>query len=207
MTVRPGQLWRAFQLYRSGSFLLGDFAILKADAMGATASPEVEAQLAAVRGWMPRIDLAALRALPDGTFGREYARHMDHNGLAPFEVSPGLEDEVRRNTFVVRYALTHDIFHLLLGFDTSWAGELGVLAFAAAQRYSGHLSLSLTIARVLYRLRDPRHWRAIGQAGRRGWAMGERAPFLLGVRFEEQWDRPLHEVRAACLGDALALAA
>src|SRR5690606_38472392 len=128
-------------------------------------------------------------------------------GLLPFEVSEGLEEEVRRNTFAVRYAVTHDIFHLLLGFDTSWAGEMGVLAFAAAQRYSAHLALSVPIAAVLYRLRAPRQWRAIGEAAQRGRAMGQRAPFLLGGRFEDHWQRPLADVRREWLGEGLALAA
>jgi ubiquinone biosynthesis protein Coq4 len=175
---------------------LGDFAILKADGLGARAAPAVEARLEAVRGYLPPIRMEALRQLPDGSFGREYARHMDDCKLQPFEVSERVEREViERNVFAARYAVTHDIFHLLLGFDTTWAGEMGVLAFAAAQGYSRALRVSLVAATVLYPLFSPRMARRTWRNLRRGWRLGKQAGFLLGQRFEEQWERPLTEVR------------
>lgn len=174
----------------------GDFAILKADAVGARATPAAEARLSAVRGYLPPISLEALRALPAGTFGREYARHMDENKLQPFAISNALErDLLERNAFVTRYAVTHDMFHLLLGFDTSWAGEMGVLAFAAAQGYSRSTRVGLALAAVLYPLFSPRQTRLIYRCLRRGWQLGKRASFLLGERLEERWSQPLAELR------------
>ena len=188
--IKLKQLYRAVGDLKSGRNL-GDAAILKADALGSRCAPEVEARLEGVRGYLPSIDTEALKALPEGSFGRTYALYMESNKLSPFAVSPGLEEVVRRNVFSVRYAVTHDIFHLLLGFDTTLAGEIGVLAFAAAQGYSRSLRTGLFLARVLYPLVAPRQIRAIRANVKRGWALGERAAFLLGVRFEERWETPL----------------
>lgn len=193
--IRIRQFFRSVDRLRNKQ-QMGDAAILKADAVGARAAPEVEAKLEAVRGYLPSIDVEALRRLPPGTFGHEYAVYLERNQLMPFTVSPDLGEEVRRNVFAVRYAVTHDIFHLLLGFDTTLAGEIGVLAFAAAQGYSRSLRVGLWLARLLYPLMAPRQTRQIRENRRRGWELGARAGFLLGFRFEEAWGRPLAELKA-----------
>jgi ubiquinone biosynthesis protein Coq4 len=99
------------------------------------------------------------------------------------------------NVFALRYALTHDIFHLLLGFDTSYAGEIGVLAFAAAQNYSKSLKIGLWMAKFLYPIIAFRQREAIFANMHKGLQLGKKAKFLLGYRFEEHWQEPLQEVR------------
>jgi ubiquinone biosynthesis protein Coq4 len=192
--IKFRQLVRATRLMREGR--LGDGAILKADALGARVSPGVEARLADVRSYLPRIDLDALARLPPGTFGRAYADHMRDHALAPFEVSDDLDPGVLgRNTFAARYAVTHDIFHVLLGFDTRLPGEMGVLAFAVAQGYARAQWVALAFALVLYPLLAPREAGRTFRCFREGWRLGRGARFLLGVRFEERWERPLAELR------------
>jgi ubiquinone biosynthesis protein Coq4 len=53
------------------------------------------------------------------------------------------------------------------------------------------LRFGLFLARALYPLLAPRQIRTIRENVKRGWALGERAAFLLGVRFEERWETPL----------------
>jgi ubiquinone biosynthesis protein Coq4 len=84
----------------------------------------------------------------------------------------------------------------LLGFDTSYAGEIGVLAFAAEQNYSPSLKISLKLARVIYSLLAPCQIKAIFANLRKGQELAKNAKFLLGIRFEEYWEQPLSEVRA-----------
>lgn len=174
----------------------GDAAILKAEALGTRAPAWLEAQLDDVRGYYPPIDIHALRALPDGTFGREYARHMDENRLDPFTLSPTLSDEIcRRHTYIVRQTVTHDMAHLLLGFDTSHAGEMGVYAFTVAQGGYASMHVGLWFAALAYPLRFPHLSVEIFRALRRGWQLGKQSTMLLGVRLEEWWALPLDEVR------------
>ncbi|HEY9878262.1 MAG TPA: Coq4 family protein [Leptolyngbyaceae cyanobacterium] len=185
------QLLRAKQENR-----LGDFAILKADLAGAKVDRKVAPLLESVVGYYPAIDLDTLIQLPVGTFGYEYAKHMRENQLIPFNVSPELDDVAQRNVFALRYAVTHDIFHVLLGFDTSYAGEIGVLAFAAEQGYSSMLQFSLQIAKWWYPVIAPNQRDAIRRNTHNGQALAQKAQFLLGYRFEEHWREPIEQVRS-----------
>ncbi|BAY43579.1 hypothetical protein SAMD00079811_11590 [Scytonema sp. HK-05] len=184
---------KALQAYKN-SENYGDFAILKSDLLGAKVNPTVEAKLQHVVGYHPHINLEELSKYPQGTFGREYAEHMRENNLKPFNISPELEDIARRNVFALRYVVTHDIFHLLLGFDTSYAGEIGVLAFAAAQNYSKSLKISLWLAKFLYPIIAPKQRQAIFANLEKGLELGKKAQFLLGYRFEEHWKEPINEI-------------
>ena len=174
---------------------LGDFAILKSDLLGAKVSPEVAAQLKEVVGYHPPINLEKLSQYPQGSLGREYADHIVANHLQPFNISPDLEEVARCNVFALRYVVTHDIFHVLLGFDTSYAGEIGVLAFAVAQNYSKSLKISLGIAQLLYPILAPQQVPAIFTNVKTGRELGKNAEFLLGHRFEEHWLDSITEVR------------
>jgi ubiquinone biosynthesis protein COQ4 len=194
MLLKFKQLYRALQALKSEN--LGDGAILKADAFGAKANPAIESQLQNVVGYHPPIDLEKLIQYPKGSFGYEYARHMQENHLKPFNVSPGLEEIAERNVFALRYAITHDIFHVLLGFDTSYAGEIGVLAFAVEQDYSPQLKVSLALAKAIYPILAPQQVKEIFTNLGKGQELGKKAKFLLGVRFEEYWDKSLTSVKA-----------
>ncbi|BAZ27217.1 hypothetical protein NIES4073_81340 [Kalymmatonema gypsitolerans NIES-4073] len=186
---------KALQAYKN-SENYGDFAILKSDLFGAKVNPTVQAKLQHVVAYHPHINLEELSKYPQATFGREYAEHMRDNNLKPFNISPELEDVARRNVFALRYVVTHNIFHLLLGFDTSYAGEIGVLAFAAAQNYSKSLKISLWLAKFLYPIIAPKQSQAIFANVEKGLELGKNAQFLLGYRFEEHWEEPINEIRS-----------
>lgn len=177
--------------------LIGDVPVYKGELSRARARPEVEAQLDAVRGYAPPVDLDALARLPDGTLGREYLRFLQDNDLHPIVMTGNCDPEmVARNAFTVRYAIIHDMVHVLTGFDASWPGEVGVWAFVGGQNYSagfrGAAVMALLIAPFRCPLRLGQAWRSF----RRGWRLGKRAKLLLAVRLEDYFDRPLDELRA-----------
>ena len=174
---------------------LGDFAILKSDILGATVSATCAEKLQNVVGYYPQIDLNKLIEYPLCSFGREYAEHMKKNNLQPLNISPELDDVAQRNVFALRYVVTHDIFHVLLDFDTSYAGEIGVLAFAAAQNYSKSLKISFWLAKIIYPIIAPRQVKAIVVNQLKGQELARKAEFLLGYRFEEHWSKPLTKIR------------
>ncbi|WP_413163625.1 Coq4 family protein [Capilliphycus salinus ALCB114379] len=175
---------------------LGDVAILKAEAFGVKLNPKLESKMRSVVGYHPKIDLEKLSQLPPETLGYQYAQHMKINNLQPFEISPEVSRIAEKNVFSLRYSITHDLFHVLLDFDTSYAGEIGVLAFAAEQNYSRTLKLSLVMARLLYPILAPQQIPQIFANLRRGREFGKTAQFLLSYRFEENWERPLTEIKA-----------
>lgn len=174
---------------------IGDFAILKSDILGAKVSPKVAEKLQNVVGYHPKIDLDKLMEYPEGSFGRKYAEHMKRNNLQSISISPELEDVAQRNVFALRYVVTHDIFHVLLDFDTSYAGEIGVLAFAVAQNYSNSLKIALLFAKILYPIAAPQQIKAIITNQRKGEELGKKAEFLLAYRFEEHWNEALSKVK------------
>lgn len=194
MAIKLKQLYQALTAYQD-SENRGDFALLKADALGAKANPAIAKKMAQIQGYHPKIDLAELIRLPSATLGYEYASHMQRNQLQPLNISPELAEIAQDNVFALRYAVTHDIFHVLLNFDTSYAGEIGVLAFAVEQQYSSLQNVSLLIAQFLYPILAPRQFKTIFANLRRGRSLGRQANFLLNYRFEERWNKPLNDIR------------
>jgi len=195
MALNFKRLCQAYQALRSTENL-GDFALLKADGLGAKANPKIAAKMLSVRGYYPYINLQQLIKLPSDTFGYHYALYMQQNKLKPLNISPELVDIATNNVFALRYAVTHDMFHVLLDFDTSYAGEIGVLAFAVAQEYSKLQLISLPIAQLLYLILAPGQIKAIFANRQRGKLMGQKANFLLNYRFEDHWTETLSSLRS-----------
>ncbi|NJR67442.1 MAG: hypothetical protein HC771_01355 [Synechococcales cyanobacterium CRU_2_2] len=111
-------------------------------------------------------------------------------------ISDDLQAEAARHPFALRYTLTHDLFHVLLGFDTSYGGEAGVAAFTIAQGYSGILSAMRPVMTWLYPLIFPAQAQQIRANMGLGAAIGQQAACVLAYPFEQNWARPIAEVRA-----------
>lgn len=152
----------------------------------------------AARHMIGRVELAALRTLPDGTLGREFAEHMIRNQLDPAAI-PTLPAATPEEYVLAHFYETHDIWHVVTGFATDQAGELGLQAFYLAQGPSrlsamilGAGLLNLTLRQASFDDRDRRMDAIV-----RGWRMGRAARTLFGVRWDELWRVPLSEVRAS----------
>jgi ubiquinone biosynthesis protein Coq4 len=172
----------------------------------ATVTPKIMAQVAEAIAKHPRgahalevrprlaIDLAELRWLPRGTLGREYAEHMIANGLDPAAI-PTLPSPDRLSYIRAHLYETHDVWHVVTGFGTDVAGELGLQAFYIAQ-LPARLSVALVAGGLLNALlfhfeeKDARM-----DAITRGWTLGKRAKPFFGVRWDELWPLPLDDVR------------
>jgi ubiquinone biosynthesis protein COQ4 len=160
-----------------------------ADAMRAKAGP------AMAQRHRLRVDLPALRLLPEGTFGRTAADFLDDNGLDPRSI-PALESPGEIEWTQAHLYETHDIWHVATGFATDIAGEVGLQAFYAAQ-LPGRLSY-LLIAGGLF---HSAYWFPDEYDQRmaeivRGWESGRLARPLFGVRWDLFWERSLAEVRS-----------
>ena len=175
---------------------LGDIAVLKSDLVGVDVVPRLRPLLDPVRGYLPSIDLDALAALPGNTFGHAYAEFVRTHDLSLFVVTDAVDAEMRRrNAFGIRYAVTHDMFHVLLGFGPDWPGEMGVLAFAVGQGYTRAQVFAAAFAWLIYPFRCGFNVGALLRAWRRGYGLGAQAPFLLGLRLEERFGEDLMALR------------
>ena len=174
----------------------GDLAFLKIELLRIGSNTDLLAQLQDVADYYPAIDLEELSRLPEGTLGYEYAQHMKRNNIHPLVISSDLIEAAKANPFALKFTATHDIFHILLGFDTSYAGEVGVLGFMVGQGYSTFLQAYEPVVKHFY----PFILRSQAQQIRanldRGKALGEKAKCLLTYRFEDNWSRPIEDIRA-----------
>ena len=174
----------------------GDIAYLKIELLRIKGSSDLLTKLQDVTDYYPTVDLDELSQLPEGTLGYEYARHMKQHNIHPLEISPDLIEAAKTNPFALRFTATHDIFHVLLGFDTTYAGEVGVLGFTVGQNYSKFVNAYTPIVKHIYPLIFRSQAKQIRANLRKGKAIGEQAQCLLAYRFENNWSRPIDDIRA-----------
>lgn len=213
--VQPLVAWRALrQLFQSPERTELVFVIIRAlsgNSLERTyhrvmASPEGRATLAENRSLLDVLsDLERLRALPDGTLGREYARFMDEQGLTARDLVEASSDDPDEDTVYLdpraqrlgeRLRDMHDLWHVCAGYNRDLLGEDALLAFTYAQtrnRGVGFIALMATaeLARNGLRSAIPVVWRAFQR--------GRRAAFLPAVDWEGLLDQPLAEVRRLLL--------
>ncbi|NTX06015.1 Coq4 family protein [Myxococcus sp. CA040A] len=140
------------------------------------------------------LPLATLRTLPEGTLGRAFADHLTQNGLDP-NALPRREAHTDEDYVRAHLLESHDIWHVLTGFRTDVAGELGVQAFSLAQLGSPFALGILTggLANTLLYAFSERDARM--QALTRGWVLGRLARPVFGTPWRELWEVPLVDVR------------
>lgn len=140
------------------------------------------------------LDLDRLGRYPEGTLARAFADHMATNQLDPAAI-PSLPSNTELEWVVAHLYETHDLWHVLTGFDTDVAGELGLQAFYAAQVGSplpyAILSAGMLNTALYARGDGDRRLNAIVT----GWSMGRAAQDLLGVPWNQRWDVPLSDLR------------
>ncbi len=169
--------------------------VLKLDAL-AGPPKGIAQRLEAVRGYAPEQNLSVLRALPAGSFGREYARFLDANGIEPLVISAAVKARYRDNPFVLRYTTTHDLHHVLTGFDTGIAGEAGNFAFSVGQGAAPGTGKLLWLMRILHPLISPSQATRIWHNIRVGRELGRQAKLLIAQPIESHFEKPLDQVRA-----------
>jgi ubiquinone biosynthesis protein Coq4 len=154
--------------------------------------PETAALIDA-RYTAPLPDVSELLGLPEGTLGRAFAEHLSARGLSTdFYPIKTVSDEA---SFVaMRMRRTHDIWHVVTGFDTDVPGELGVQAFMLSQLHTPFAILLLTIG-LVRSLWTPESLEPVMNAAARGWSMGQVSRPLFAQKWELSWERPLVELR------------
>jgi len=119
-------------------------------------------------------ELEALRKLPNGTLGREYARFLDNHSFTPFNTG----DLIQRN---------HDVWHVLTGFDSSPHDELMLQIFTRAQVFRP-TSAIVVLAGLMTGTCSFKEIRQVLK-------MGKQAKSLIDWDVKSEWETPLAEVR------------
>jgi ubiquinone biosynthesis protein Coq4 len=147
------------------------------------------------------IDIPALRALPEGTLGRTFAEHMIANKLDPSAL-PKLPSDDRLSFFRAHLYETHDIWHVVTGYATDVAGEIGLQAFYLAQIPGPLPSLLLAVGFLRTGIYDDTLREPLMDGIVRGWEAGRRSVPLFGIRWDDLWHLPIADVRRRLRIDA-----
>jgi ubiquinone biosynthesis protein Coq4 len=143
------------------------------------------------QNWRPApIDLEALEQLPPGSLGHVYAHQLRSQGLSPESLIDPTPISSPQQYVTHRLRETHDIVHVLTGFGTDGAGELGLQAFNLAQNRSA-LAVMLIFGGMLKTLQEDEPLEPLLTALARGFELGLRSPCVIARRLEEDWGRPL----------------
>ena len=140
-----------------------------------------------------------MRALPEGTLGREYARFMDAERIT----ADGLEEAsqaVRRVEFVDERAHClsdrlrdmHDLWHVVTGYGRDLVGEAALLAFSYAQIRNRGVGFIVAIGYLKFWQEGQRD---VLPTIRQGWRRGRKAALLPAADWEALLALPLVEVR------------
>lgn len=141
------------------------------------------------------LDLASLAALPAGTFGNEFARYFERNKIHPFLTTFAVtSDEVY---LAKRYRETHDLLHVITGYETHMLGEMELQAFVLGNLRFPSAAMILVFAMGI-RLKAC-GLRQMGAYLRRlagAYRRGARSRMMLGIEFERHWATPVAELTA-----------
>jgi len=156
--------------------------------------PDV-AQIFADRYLAEPPDLAQLAQLPAGSLGRTYAEYLRDSGFeADFYRALDVEDDT--SYFLLRMRQTHDIWHLVAGFNTDVSGELGLKAFELAQTRRPLSAVLLSGGVLSAVFKAPETIGPLLEQIAIGYRLGATAKPFLAQRWEAHWERSLDDWRA-----------
>lgn len=145
-------------------------------------------------------DRETLRRHPEGSLGREYARFVDREQISAEGLVEASDEEADDDVFLdarakvlsARMRDTHDLWHVVTGYQRDLFGEHALLAFTYAQTRNHGIGFIVLMAAL-------RFWREGQRASIplawRGFLRGRRAGFLVAADWEALLSRPLAEVR------------
>ena len=141
------------------------------------------------------VDLEQLLTLSEHTLGYVYAKQMKKNGVLPLEAS---KSDNNYQFFITHLRETHDLWHVVTGFDTSIVGEIQLEAFYVSQLHASRFWLALIAKNLLKAVVDDietggEYLNAITQ----GWTMAQKAKPLFGLQWNSLWSTPLDELRTS----------
>lgn len=137
------------------------------------------------------INLEQLSQLPEDTLGGAYAKHIISQGFDP-EVF--VKPNPNEDWLGCRLGLSHDVHHVILGFDGTPVGEFGLAAFVLLQ-YRDLLNVFVLSFVPLFMLGNPKIAVKILAAIIKGLRMGLACKPIVAYPFEANWHQPLHQVR------------
>ncbi|MDY7021268.1 MAG: Coq4 family protein [Cyanobacteriota bacterium] len=138
-------------------------------------------------------NLEELLKYPEDSLGYRYASLMIARGFRSEDLYISTQIDSDINYVTARIRQTHDIWHLITGFDVSEIDEIGLQAFYLAQFPDPLAILLITNSLIAVTLLTPQEIPILLSAMAKGWEMGRKAKPLFAQKWEENWEKPLTE--------------
>jgi ubiquinone biosynthesis protein COQ4 len=143
----------------------------------------------------PAHDLEQLLAYPQNSLGYIYAAAMKKSGFDP-NLHAGMLAQTVAQYVELRLSQTHDIWHIVTGFDTSGIGEIGLQAFHLPQFPYPLATMLVANSLMSSTLFGAKELPLLLESIAKGWHMGKRAKPLFAQKWEEGWEKPLTQWQA-----------
>ena len=141
-------------------------------------------------------NLDSLRALSDGSLGREFARFLDDQSISLAGLAQGtpFTDGEEESYLMRRIRQCHDLWHVLLGVGTQGHEEVLVHCFSVAQTGFPYSLMIISLGSLKHMVLEGR-WNTLRHDTRAAWRSGANAAPILGIFWEDRWSQPLEAVR------------
>ena len=211
--LAPG-FWNAFwstvddaeQGYDAGSITA------RVVALGGAVHPDFEAIAESCARRHPGAGAALTRAVP-GRTDLERLRACDENSLGrtlyDMVIDQGYDLEVLDRESILlntlprslRYLNTrilqmHDVWHLVAGYETTASHEGAISAFQLAQFGHNYSAMFLATVTTISHVMQPAGFPILMQLIAEAWQHGRRAPALMDVEWENEWNDSIETIRA-----------
>ena len=140
-------------------------------------------------------DLDTLLTLPPDSLGYIYAAEMKRKGFDP-NLHAGLTAKSDAEYVELRLSQTHDLWHIISGFDTDLIDEIGLQAFHLPQFPYPLATMLVATSLISTTLKEPEMLPKLLEAIAQGFQMGKTAKPLFAQKWEEGWETPLAQWQA-----------
>jgi ubiquinone biosynthesis protein Coq4 len=137
-----------------------------------------------------KINVADLLRLPEDTLGGAYARHIVTQDFDP----EAFVTSEHSHWVDYRAVLSHDIYHIIAGFDGSPVGEFGLAAFVLMQ-YRDLLNVFVLSHFPWFLIGNIKLAPEAIASVRKGFSRGIRCKPVFAYQFEQNWQKPIWQVR------------
>lgn len=143
----------------------------------------------------PAHDLDTLLTYPPDSLGYIYASTIQKMGFDP-NLHAGMTARSDAEYVELRLSQTHDLWHIVTGFDVSVVGEIGLQAFHLPQFPYPLATLLIANSLISSTLMQPELLPSLLEAIAQGFQMGKTAQPLFAQKWEEGWEKPLTQWQA-----------
>jgi ubiquinone biosynthesis protein COQ4 len=142
----------------------------------------------------PPHNLDALLQCPPDSLGYIYAATLKQKGFELIDTSQ-IPMDSEANYIESRWQQTHDIWHIVTGFEVSEIDEIALQAFYLAQFRLPLASMAIASSLISSTLLTPEDLPQLLQGIQKGWQMGIHAKPFIAQKWEEAWEKPLSQWR------------